>query len=64
MDLEAINKEVKNEFEQEWSGTTVEALLKTNKYPRAKEEFTCIEKFLPKNGPILEAGCGLGPKLI
>ena len=64
MDLEAIKREVKHEFEEEWAGTTVEALLETNKYPRAKEEFACLEKFLPKDSFILEAGCGLGPKLI
>ena len=64
MDLQAINKDIKREFEEEWEGTSVEALLKTNKYPRTKEEFDCLEKFLPKNDLILEAGCGLGPKLI
>ena len=64
MDLQAINKDIKREFEEEWERTSVEALLKTNKYPRTKEEFDCLEKFLPKNDLILEAGCGLGPKLI
>ena len=64
MDLEGINREVKREFEDEWAGTSVEALLETNKYPRTKEEFACLERFLPKNDLILEAGCGLGPKLI
>ena len=64
MDLQAVNKDIKREFEEEWEGTSVEALLKTNKYPRTKEEFDCLEKFLPKNDLILEAGCGLGPKLI
>lgn len=64
MDLEAVNREVKREFEEEWAGTSVENLLITNQYPRAKEEFDCFEKFLPKDDLILEAGCGLGPKLI
>ena len=64
MDLEAVNREVKREFEEEWAGTSVENLLITNQYPRAKEEFACFEKFLPKYNLILEAGCGLGPKLI
>ena len=64
MDLQAVNKDIKREFEEEWEGTSVEALLKTNKYPRTKEEFDCLEKFLPKSDLILEAGCGLGPKLI
>jgi len=64
MDLELVNREVKREFEEEWAGTSVEALLETNKYPRTKEEFACLERFLPKDELILEAGCGLGPKLI
>ena len=64
MNLKAINRQIKRECEEEWEGTSVEALLKTNKYPRTKEEFECLEKFLPKNDLILEAGCGLGPKLI
>jgi len=64
MNLKAINRQIKRECEEEWEGSSVEALLKTNKYPRTKEEFECLEKFLPKNDLILEAGCGLGPKLI
>ena len=47
MDFEAIEKEVKREFEEEWGNTSVETLLKTNDYPRAHEEFACFEKYLP-----------------
>ena len=64
MDLQAVNNNVKREFEEEWESTSVAALLKTNEYPRTKEEFACLERFLPKDDLILEAGCGLGPKLI
>jgi ubiquinone/menaquinone biosynthesis C-methylase UbiE len=64
MDLQAVNQGVKRGFDEQWAGASVEALLETNKYPRAKEEFACIERFLPKDDIILEAGCGLGPKLI
>ncbi len=64
MDFETIEKEVKREFEEEWENTSVETLLETNHYPRAREEFGYLEKFLPKNDLILEAGCGLGPKLL
>jgi ubiquinone/menaquinone biosynthesis C-methylase UbiE len=39
-------------------------LLKTNKYPRSKDEFNFLEMFLPNNDLILEAGYGLSPKLI
>ena len=64
MDFETIKKEVKREFEEEWENTSVETLIETNDYPRAREEFACLEKFLPRNELILEAGCGLGPKLL
>jgi ubiquinone/menaquinone biosynthesis C-methylase UbiE len=64
MDFEAIEKEVKREFEEEWGNTSVETLLETNEYPRAREEFSCFEKYMPQNGLVLEAGCGLGPKLL
>ncbi|HIB94820.1 MAG TPA: class I SAM-dependent methyltransferase [Candidatus Lambdaproteobacteria bacterium] len=64
MDLEKIKKEVKREFEEEWENTSVEALLETNDYPRARQEFSYLEQFLPRNELILEAGCGLGPKLL
>ena len=30
MDLEAVNREVKCEFEEEWAGNSVENLLITN----------------------------------
>jgi ubiquinone/menaquinone biosynthesis C-methylase UbiE len=64
MDFEKIEREVKREFEEEWESTSVETLLETNNYPRAREEFACFEKYLPQSEMILEAGCGLGPKLL
>ncbi len=64
MDFETIKKEVKREFEEEWESTSVETLLETNNYPRAREEFAYLEKYLPQSELILEAGCGLGPKLL
>ena len=64
MDFETIEKEVKREFEEEWENTSVETLLETNNFPRAREEFACLEKYLPRSELILEAGCGLGPKLL
>ncbi|MBT5867631.1 MAG: methyltransferase domain-containing protein [Nitrospinaceae bacterium] len=64
MDFKTIEKEVKREFEEEWENTSVETLLETNDYSRAREEFAYLEKYLPSNDLILEAGCGLGPKLL
>ena len=62
MDLQAINKDIKREFEEEWESTSVEALLKTNKYPRTKEEFDCLEKFLPKKRPHTGSGMWTRPE--
>ena len=52
------------EFEDEWSRNKIEDLIKTNDYKRAREERRLYEHYLPKNELILEAGCGLGPKVI
>lgn len=49
MDFETIEKEVKREFEEEWENTSVETLLETNDFPRAREEFACLEKYLPSS---------------
>ena len=52
------------EFEDEWSRNKIEDLVHTNNYKRAREERRLYEHYLPKNELILEAGCGLGPKVI
>ena len=52
------------EFEEEWSKSKIEDLINTNDYKRAREERLLYEHYLPKNELILEAGCGLGPKVI
>ena len=52
------------EFEDEWSRSKIEDLISTNDYKRARQERNLYEKYLPKNELILEAGCGLGPKII
>ncbi len=52
------------EFEEEWSRSDIEDLLKTNDYPRARQERDLYESFLPRGELILEAGCGLGPKVL
>ena len=52
------------EFEDEWSRSKIEDLIGTNDYKRARQERNLYEKYLPKNELILEAGCGLGPKII
>ena len=52
------------EFEDEWSRSKIEDLIQTNDYPRAREERRLYEHYLPRDELILEAGCGLGPKVI
>jgi SAM-dependent methyltransferase len=64
MKSEEIYAQVKEEFADEWSRNTVEGLLETNNYKRAREEYNLYEHFLPKDQWILEGGCGLGPKLL
>ena len=52
------------EFEDEWSRNKIEDLIRTNDYKRARQERNLYENYLSKGGLILEAGCGLGPKVI
>ena len=64
MDFDDQYQQTKVEFEEEWNRNTVEDLLRTNHYKRAKEELRYYEDYLPKNERILEAGCGLGHKVL
>jgi len=64
MDFGGQYQQTKVEFEEEWNRNTVQDLLETNSYKRAKEELQLYEDYLPKNDWILEAGCGLGPKVL
>lgn len=64
MDFGDQYRQTKVEFEEEWNRNTVAGLMETNHYKRAKEELQYYEDYLPKNELILEAGCGLGPKVL
>jgi ubiquinone/menaquinone biosynthesis C-methylase UbiE len=64
VDFDDQYRQTKVEFEEEWNRNTVQDLLETNHYKRAKEELGYYEEYLPKNDWILEAGCGLGPKVL
>ena len=64
MELSPEYDQTRVEFEDEWSRSNIEDLLNTNNYRRAKEERRIYEHYIPKNELILEAGCGLGPKVI
>jgi len=56
--------ETKKAWEDNWQGHTVEELLEIFKYPRVAKQLNLYLGLLPKNKPILEGGCGLGPYLI
>jgi len=64
MELSPEYDQTRVEFEDEWSRSNIEDLVNTNNYRRAKEERRIYEHYIPKNELILEAGCGLGPKVI
>ena len=64
MDFGDQYRQTKVEFEEEWNRNTVAALLETNQFLRAQEELQHYENYLPKDELILEAGCGLGPKVL
>jgi SAM-dependent methyltransferase len=47
-----------------WERTDVAAELRTRDYARARATRARFLPFLPKNGVVLEAGCGLGLELV
>ncbi|QPJ64837.1 MAG: class I SAM-dependent methyltransferase [Candidatus Nitrohelix vancouverensis] len=64
MDKDPQYEQTRIEFAEEWSRCEIEDLLQTNDYERARAERLLYERFLPKEDWILEAGCGLGPKVL
>jgi SAM-dependent methyltransferase len=47
-------------WETHWSHAQFDREYATNYYPRRQEEFAAIQKWLPRVGLILEAGCSYG----
>jgi ubiquinone/menaquinone biosynthesis C-methylase UbiE len=64
IDIENTNLNTKKAWADNWKDVSMENVLGIFEYPRAKKFFGLVEAFLPKNGIILEAGCGLGPWVI
>tara|TARA_Y100000294_G_C8569665_1_gene342289 strand:+ start:5209 stop:6096 length:888 start_codon:yes stop_codon:yes gene_type:complete len=56
----------KDHWENLWDNVDLKNEIKTNNYDDMQEVFSLYKKYLPKKneGKILEAGCGLGAKLL
>ncbi len=60
----SVDSETKKAWEDNWSGTEVSRVLEIFNYPRVKRQIQIYAGCLPRNKPILEGGCGVGPYLI
>ncbi|MBP7216392.1 MAG: class I SAM-dependent methyltransferase [Candidatus Omnitrophica bacterium] len=54
----------KKAWEENWAEVDVAKILEIFSYPRVKRQVALFKEFLPKDKPILEGGCGLGPYVI
>ncbi len=54
----------KKAWEKNWENISIEEILQIFEYNRVKKQMALILRVLPKNGKILEGGCGLAPYLI
>lgn len=54
----------KEAWEKNWENIPMEKILEIFNYVRVKKQMDIFLKVLPKNGKILEGGCGLAPYLI
>jgi len=63
-DITRIDNETRRAWQENWQHHEVERILEIFNYPRVKKQISLYLKYLPKDKPILEGGCGLGPYLI
>jgi ubiquinone/menaquinone biosynthesis C-methylase UbiE len=54
----------KEAWEKNWEGISIERASEIFGYDRVKKQMAIMTRVLPKQGKILEGGCGLGPYLI
>ena len=59
-----IYDSTRDAWEDIWQGASVKVELQAIDYPRAREVMDTYTRYLPDNGPVLEAGCGLSAALI
>lgn len=62
--IDQINRNTKEAWDENWKDIKIETILEIFEYPRVKKFLDIIRPYLPREGPILEAGCGLGPWVI
>jgi len=63
-----LNKKVdgatKEAWNENWQAAGINNIMQIFNYPRVQKQVAIYFKYLPKNKPILEGGCGLGPYLL
>jgi len=62
--LKNLDLETRKAWEENWRQLSVEQALEIFDYPRVKKNVGIFMKFMPKDRPVLEGGCGIGPYLI
>ncbi len=59
-----LYQSTQNTWDEIWEDASVEQELETLSYKRAVECYNLFTPYLPRDEPILEAGCGLGAAVI
>lgn len=62
--IESVNLETKKAWGDNWKNISIDNVLGIFEYTRVKKFLGIVTPYLPKNGRIIEAGCGLGPWVI
>ena len=58
------DQRTKKAWEKNWENISMEDVMGIFRYVRVKKQMEIFTRVLPKNGKILEGGCGLAPYLI
>jgi len=59
--IDKTNRVTKEAWCENWINIDIETVLEIFNYPRVRRLMGIIVDYIPKEGPVLEAGCGLGP---
>ncbi len=62
--IDKTNKETKEAWGENWINIDIETIMEIFNYYRVRKLMGIIVDYIPKEGPVLEAGCGLGPWII
>lgn len=63
-DIDKTNRQTKEAWSENWHSIKIDDILEIFSYPRVKKMLDMVLKNIIDKGPVLEAGCGLGPWLI